>query len=69
MDAITFIGAIKKAKMFGYVTHFIGIYCVSITNFNRICFISTVALFLKKFSLSIGSIISTAAFCTILLDS
>ena len=39
MGAITFTGAIPNAKMFGSVTHSICIYCVSITNFNRIYFV------------------------------
>ena len=32
-------GGIPNKKMFGSVTHSIFIYCVSITNFSRICFI------------------------------
>ena len=31
MDAITFIGDIPKAKMFGSATHSICIYCVGIS--------------------------------------
>ena len=39
MDAITFIGDIPKAKMFGLATQSICIYCVGIKNLKRICFI------------------------------
>ena len=48
MDAIIFIGGIPTAKMFVSVTHSIYIDCVSITNFNRICFISTLTFFPDK---------------------
>ena len=62
MDAITFIGTIPNAKMFGSVTHSIYIYCVSITNLSRIYFISTLSFFLTKFSLRVGGIISITTF-------
>ena len=68
MDAITFIGAIPNPKTFDSVTHSICIYCVSIRNFNKICFISTLTFFLTEFSLRIGSVILIATFCTIWLD-
>ena len=69
MGAITFTRGIPNAKMFGSVTHSICIYCVSITNFNRIYFVCfTLSFFLTKFFLRIGSIVSTTAFCSIWLD-
>lgn len=45
MDAIIFIGAIPKAKIFGSVTHFICTYCLSMASFNKRFFILALAFF------------------------